>query len=210
MEAEEAIAPFLARAPLSPRTEIKDCVEDLPEQVQADARAQDSYEKGGKGASHGGVLYGLRMKITQRSRHRGYSGESDAPVLWLAAGLGSEFLQQTYPAFVLDRTSVSHAVLPEWCMRRRIQLSSSRRSCSMSSTISTPASSSTNAPEKDELELLADDWLKDFPPNRRNAILREARRNRAQLSSIPWYAEQERKTGARLWLNLSISYMGED
>lgn len=80
----------------------------------------------------------------------------------------------------------------------------------MLSTISTTGSSSTSAPEKDELELLANDWLKDFPPNRRNAILAEARRKRARLSSIPWYAEQERKTGARLWLRLSISYGGED
>lgn len=80
----------------------------------------------------------------------------------------------------------------------------------MLSTISTLDSSSTQAPESDDLEIASRVYLADYQESDRLAILREARRKRARLSSIPWYAEQERKTGARLWLRLSISYMGED
>lgn len=65
-------------------------------------------------------------------------------------------------------------------------------------------------PEDDELERVSKEFLRGFPENRRLAILGEARRRRARLSSIPWYAEKAERRGVEYWLRLSISYMGED
>lgn len=61
-----------------------------------------------------------------------------------------------------------------------------------------------------DIDELSTSFLEGFAPERVVAIVAEAKRYRARLSSIPWYAEQERKTGARLWLNLAISYRGEE
>lgn len=80
----------------------------------------------------------------------------------------------------------------------------------MSSTISTPVSSSTSAPEDDELARLATTYLAGLPEHRQRAILAEARRKRARLSSIPWYANKARNGGEEYWLRSAISYMGED
>jgi len=66
------------------------------------------------------------------------------------------------------------------------------------------------APEKDELKTISETYLPSCDQNRRRAILAEARRLRGRLSSIPWYAEREKKSGPILWLRLAISYAGED
>lgn len=62
----------------------------------------------------------------------------------------------------------------------------------------------------DDIETISRTYLEGFPEDRRRAIVAEAERKRARLSSIPWYAEKARKRGAAYWLSLSISYMGED
>lgn len=67
----------------------------------------------------------------------------------------------------------------------------------------------TPAPEKDPIEIVATSFLKGFAPERVVVIVAEAKRLRERLSSTAWYAEQERRTGARLWLNLAVSYRGE-
>ncbi|EPZ16176.1 hypothetical protein M622_03080 [Thauera terpenica 58Eu] len=62
----------------------------------------------------------------------------------------------------------------------------------------------------DDLDDVAVTYLKGFPPDRVRAIVAEARRLRARLSSIPFYAEKEKRRGSELWLRLAISYAGED
>lgn len=62
----------------------------------------------------------------------------------------------------------------------------------------------------DDLEEVAATYLEGFPPDRVRAIVAESRRLRARLSSIPFYAEKEKRRGAELWLRLAISYAGED
>ena len=65
-------------------------------------------------------------------------------------------------------------------------------------------------PESDDLELTSRTFLEGFAENRRRAIVAEARRLRERLSSIPFYAEKEKRRGAELWLRLASSYEGED
>lgn len=62
----------------------------------------------------------------------------------------------------------------------------------------------------DDLEDAAVTFLEGFPPDRVRAIVAEARRLRARRSSIPFYAEAEKRHGSKLWLRLAISYEGED
>ena len=62
----------------------------------------------------------------------------------------------------------------------------------------------------DDLEEVSKTYLEGFAENRRRAIVAEARRLRARRSSIPFYAEAEKRRGAELWLRLAISYAGED
>lgn len=62
----------------------------------------------------------------------------------------------------------------------------------------------------DDLEEAAVKFLENFPPNRVRAIVAEAQRLRARCSSMPFYAEKEKRRGAELWLCLAISYEGED
>ena len=64
--------------------------------------------------------------------------------------------------------------------------------------------------EGDDLDDVAVTYLNGFPPDRVRAIVAEARRLRARLSSIPFYAEKEKRRGSELWLRLAISYAGED
>ena len=73
-----------------------------------------------------------------------------------------------------------------------------------------PDDSPTPQPAIDELETLSRSYLEGFPEHRRRAILAEARRKRARLSSIPWHANRAKRDGDEYWLSLSISYMGED
>ena len=62
----------------------------------------------------------------------------------------------------------------------------------------------------DDLEEVAKTYLEGFPPDRVRAIVAEARRKRERLSSIPFYAEKEKRRGSELWLRLAISYAGDD
>ena len=62
----------------------------------------------------------------------------------------------------------------------------------------------------DDLEEVAVTYLEGFAPDRVRAIVAEARRLRARRSSIPFYAEKEKRRGSVLWLRLAISYAGED
>jgi len=62
----------------------------------------------------------------------------------------------------------------------------------------------------DDLDVTSRTYLKGFAENRRRAIVAEARRLRARLSSIPFYAGKEKRRGSELWLRLAISYEGED
>lgn len=64
--------------------------------------------------------------------------------------------------------------------------------------------------QADDLEEVAKTYLEGIPPDRTRAIVAEARRLRARRSSIPFYAEKEKKRGAELWLRLAISYAGND
>jgi hypothetical protein len=62
----------------------------------------------------------------------------------------------------------------------------------------------------DELDKIAETFLQGFEPNRVRAILAEARRLRERRSQIPWYQQQAQNRGEVLWLQLAISYAGDD
>lgn len=75
---------------------------------------------------------------------------------------------------------------------------------------STAASSLMPSVEKDEIEKASESFLSGLDPKRQRAIVAEAQRLRARRSSIPFYADREREDGPRLWLQLALSYGGED
>lgn len=70
-----------------------------------------------------------------------------------------------------------------------------------------PASDAKGA---DPITDAANEMLDGMDPNRRRAIEAEARRLRARLLSIPWYAAKEARRGARCWIMMALSYGGED
>ncbi len=75
---------------------------------------------------------------------------------------------------------------------------------------STAASSLMPSVEKDEIEIASETFLTVKDPARRRAIVAEAQRLRARLSSIPWYADKEKRHGPKAWLQLASSYGGEE
>lgn len=75
---------------------------------------------------------------------------------------------------------------------------------------STAASSLMPSVEKDEIEKASETFLSGLDPKRQRAIVAEAQRLRARLSSIPWYADKEKRHGPKAWLQLALSYGGED
>lgn len=62
----------------------------------------------------------------------------------------------------------------------------------------------------DDIETVAEHYLPSCDAKTRRAILAEARRLRERRSSIPWYKEEERLCGQRLWLQLAMSYQGDE
>lgn len=52
--------------------------------------------------------------------------------------------------------------------------------------------------QADDLEEVAKTYLEGIPPDRTRAIVAEARRLRARRSSIPFYAEAEKRHGSKL------------
>lgn len=65
-------------------------------------------------------------------------------------------------------------------------------------------------PAMDDLETISETFMPGSEPARRRAIVAEAQRLRTRLSSTPWYADRGRRHGAAYWLQLAISYEGED
>jgi hypothetical protein len=65
-------------------------------------------------------------------------------------------------------------------------------------------------PENMSLDELSKIYLANSEEKNRRAILAEARRLRERLSSIPWYANKAQKSGGLSWLQLAISYAGDD
>lgn len=68
----------------------------------------------------------------------------------------------------------------------------------------------TPQPARDVIAEASESYLEGMDPKRRSAIEAEARRLRARRLSIPFYADRERRRGARCWIMLALSYGGED
>lgn len=80
----------------------------------------------------------------------------------------------------------------------------------MSLEASSLLGSSADEPEIDEIETLSYSMLPNTPENQHRAIVAEARRLRARLLSIPFYADKERRNGPGCWIQLAMSYGGEE